>query len=43
MSMIYRVTPEERVEGLPTPGIVREQAVRTEGMWGGASRERKPG
>lgn len=35
MSTIYRVTPEERVEGEPTPGIVREQAVQTDGMWSG--------
>ena len=38
MSTIYRVTPEERVEGQPTPGIVREQAVKTEGMWAGFAR-----
>lgn len=38
MSTIYRVTPEERVEGMPTPGIVREQAVQTEGMWAGFAR-----
>jgi uncharacterized RmlC-like cupin family protein len=35
MSEIYRVTPEERVEGQPTPGMTREQAVQTEGMWAG--------
>jgi uncharacterized RmlC-like cupin family protein len=38
MSTIYRVTPEERVEGQPTPGIVREQAVKTEEMWAGFAR-----
>ncbi|HUF59030.1 MAG TPA: cupin domain-containing protein [Actinomycetota bacterium] len=38
MSTIYRVTPEERVEGQPTPGIVREQDVETEGMWAGLAR-----
>jgi uncharacterized RmlC-like cupin family protein len=38
VSTIYRVTPEERVESQPTPGIVREQAVRTEGMWSGLAR-----
>jgi uncharacterized RmlC-like cupin family protein len=32
---IYRITPEERVEGQPTPGLRREQAVQTDGMWGG--------
>ena len=35
---IYRITPEERVEGQPTEGIVREQAVQTEGMWSGLAR-----
>ena len=35
MSTIYRVTPEERVEGEPTQGITREQAVQTDGMWAG--------
>jgi uncharacterized RmlC-like cupin family protein len=38
MSTIYRVTPEERVEGQPTSGIVREQAVETAGMWAGLAR-----
>jgi uncharacterized RmlC-like cupin family protein len=38
MSTIYRVMPGERVEGQPTPGIVREQAVETEGMWAGFAR-----
>lgn len=38
MSTIYRVTPGERVEGQPTQGIVREQAVQTEGMWAGFAR-----
>jgi uncharacterized RmlC-like cupin family protein len=38
MSTIYRVTPAERVEGQPTPGIAREQAVQTEGMWSGLAR-----
>jgi uncharacterized RmlC-like cupin family protein len=35
MSTIYRITPAERVEGHPTPGIVREQAVQTDRMWSG--------
>jgi uncharacterized RmlC-like cupin family protein len=35
---IYRITPEERVEGQPTPGVTREQAVQTEGMWSGLAR-----
>ncbi len=38
MSTIYRITPEERMEGVPTPGIVREEAVHTEGMWAGLAR-----
>ena len=38
MSTIYRITPQERVEGQPTSGIVREEAVRTEGMWAGFAR-----
>jgi uncharacterized RmlC-like cupin family protein len=35
LSTIYRVTPEERVEGQPTQGITREQSVQTDGMWAG--------
>jgi uncharacterized RmlC-like cupin family protein len=35
MSEIYRVTPEQRVEGHATPGMVREQAVETDRMWAG--------
>jgi uncharacterized RmlC-like cupin family protein len=35
MSEIYRITASERIEGQPTRGIRREQAVRTDGMWGG--------
>jgi uncharacterized RmlC-like cupin family protein len=35
MSRIYRVAPDERVEGQPTSGMVREQAVATDRMWGG--------
>ena len=38
MSKIYRVTPEQRVEGQPTPGLTREQTVHTEGMWSGFGR-----
>jgi uncharacterized RmlC-like cupin family protein len=38
LSTIYRVTPEAREEGQPTPGIVREQAVQTDGMWSGFAR-----
>ena len=35
MSTIYRITPDERVEGQPTSGMLREQAVRTDGLWSG--------
>ena len=34
MSTIHRIAPEERVEGQP-PGMTREQAIQTEGMWAG--------
>jgi uncharacterized RmlC-like cupin family protein len=32
---VTRVTPEDRVEGAPTPGMTREQAIAVEGMWAG--------
>ena len=35
MDTLYRITPEERVEGQPTPGMAREQAIQTDGMWAG--------
>lgn len=35
MSNIYRVMPEERVEGQPTAGIARERAIETDRMWAG--------
>jgi uncharacterized RmlC-like cupin family protein len=38
VSTIYRVTPQERVEGQPTPGMTREQAVQTDEMWAGSVR-----
>jgi len=38
MSTMYRITPRERVEGVPTPGIAREEAVHTDGMWAGLAR-----
>ena len=38
MDTIYRVTPHERVQGQPTQGITREQAVQTDGMWSGVAR-----
>jgi uncharacterized RmlC-like cupin family protein len=32
------ITPGERVEGAPTPGMTREEAVATDGMWAGFAR-----
>ncbi|HEU0130241.1 MAG TPA: cupin domain-containing protein [Mycobacteriales bacterium] len=33
--LVTRVAPEERVPGDPTPGLTRERAFATEGMWAG--------
>jgi uncharacterized RmlC-like cupin family protein len=35
---VRRVTAEERTTGGPTPGMVREEAVATAGMWAGLAR-----
>jgi uncharacterized RmlC-like cupin family protein len=35
---VSRITPEDRVEADPTPGIVREQAIAVEGLWAGLAR-----
>lgn len=32
---VSKVRPDERVEGHVTPGMVREEAIATEGMWAG--------
>lgn len=32
---VRRIGPEERTEGAATPGMVREQAIATDGMWAG--------
>ncbi len=32
------IRPQDRVEGDPTPGMIREQAVSLEGMWAGLVR-----
>ena len=32
---VSRIRPEERVEGDPTPGMTREEAISVEGMWAG--------
>jgi uncharacterized RmlC-like cupin family protein len=35
---VRRVAAEERIEGAATPGMVREEAVATDGMWAGLVR-----
>jgi uncharacterized RmlC-like cupin family protein len=35
MDGLCRIRPEDRVEGAPTPGMTREEAVATDGMWAG--------
>jgi uncharacterized RmlC-like cupin family protein len=35
MNEVVRIPPDERTEGLPTPGMVREQAIETAGLWAG--------
>ena len=35
---VRRVRPEERTEGAATPGMVREEAIATDGMWAGLVR-----
>lgn len=32
---VRRIAPAERVEGAATPGMVREQAIATDGLWAG--------
>jgi uncharacterized RmlC-like cupin family protein len=32
---IRRIGPDERTEGPSTPGMVREEAIATEGLWSG--------
>ena len=36
--LISRIRPEERVEGDPTPGMIRERAIAVDGMWSGLVR-----
>jgi uncharacterized RmlC-like cupin family protein len=36
--LVSLIRPEDRVEGDPTPGMIREQAVVSEGMWAGLVR-----
>ena len=35
---VRRITPEERTEGVATPGMIREEAVATKAMWAGLVR-----
>jgi uncharacterized RmlC-like cupin family protein len=35
---VRRITPKERTEGPPTPGMTREEAVATGGTWAGLVR-----
>ncbi len=32
---VRRIAPKERTEGAATPGMVREEAIATGGMWAG--------
>ncbi|HEX9695937.1 MAG TPA: cupin domain-containing protein [Actinomycetota bacterium] len=38
MKAIRKIGPDERVEGDPTPGMIREQAVATDRLWAGLVR-----
>ena len=38
MADVRRITPGERTEGAPTPGMIREEAVATDRMWAGLVR-----
>ncbi|MDQ4098451.1 MAG: cupin domain-containing protein [Actinomycetota bacterium] len=35
---VTRISPRDRVETDPTPGIVREQAIAVDGLWAGLAR-----
>jgi len=35
---VRRISPEERTEGSPTPGMTREEAIATDRMWAGLAR-----
>lgn len=37
---VRRITPRERREGAPTPGMIREEAVATDRMWAGVATTR---
>ncbi|MEX0984786.1 MAG: cupin domain-containing protein [Actinomycetota bacterium] len=34
---VRRIRPEDRTEGSPTPGMVREEAIATDRMWSGVA------
>ncbi|MGH8915866.1 MAG: cupin domain-containing protein [Acidimicrobiia bacterium] len=36
--LVSRVGPEDRTEGEPTSGMVREEAISTDGLWAGLVR-----
>jgi uncharacterized RmlC-like cupin family protein len=36
--LVSRIRPDERVEGDPTPGMIREQAIAVDGLWAGLVR-----
>jgi uncharacterized RmlC-like cupin family protein len=38
MADVRKTTPEQRTEGAATSGMVREEAVATDGMWAGVAR-----
>jgi uncharacterized RmlC-like cupin family protein len=35
---VRRITPEERIQGAQTSGMIREEAIATEGTWAGLAR-----
>ena len=35
---VRRIAPQERTEGVGTPGMLREEAISTDGMWAGLVR-----
>ena len=35
---VRRIAPEERRQGAPTPGMIREEAVATDRLWAGLGR-----
>lgn len=35
--LLSHITPEQRIDGDPTPGMVRQQAIASDGMWAGVA------